>query len=186
MTTEYVSTDKGSLGDVLVVIETREYAQEGDGKYLGKQIRYWCVGCNCAHQIAVRPWAGDGASWQWNGKVDHTVTLSPSQLCRSYRYPANGTDADKAEFDALRDKAQQQKNSFDVMCSSRFRHTCHTFVGVNGAPPGHIIFLNDCFADGKPFPVNGQVHKLLPRRDWPEEHGYWSRRAVKGAPNDPE
>jgi hypothetical protein len=173
-----------------VAIETHEYAKEGNGKYLGKQGRYWCIGCDAAHQIGLHrkgePKYAGGPSWEWNGKMDHGVVFSPSQLCRSYRYPLNGTDADKAEFDALREKAKEQKNSFDVLCNSRFRHVCHTFIGVNGAPPGHIIFLSDCFGDGKPFPVNKQVHKLLPRRDWPDNGGYWSRRAVKGVPNDPE
>jgi hypothetical protein len=35
------------------------------------------------------------------------------------------------------------------------KHICHSFIGINGAPPGHIIFLADCT-----HPLVGKVMPL--------------------------
>jgi hypothetical protein len=158
-----VSTDAGSLDDLFVVCETREYRQEGEGPYLGKQVRYWCEGCGYAHQIPVRPWAGRGDSWEWNGDVKLPV-LSPSQLHTTYVWPKD--DAGKAEADALR---VRDPSMGLMMAHPVFGRRCHTFIGINGAPPGHVIFLGDCLHQ-----LRG-VRPLLPRKDWPDS--YWAKRA---------
>lgn len=166
----------GDPEDVLLVIDYHEYdknAPDGKGAYLGKHVRYWCEGCGYSHEIAVKPYTGQGHSWQWNGDAKLPV-LSPSQLMRSYRYPKDPKD--QAEMDALFAKGKEQGNTFDVMVASRFRDVCHTFIGINGAPPGHIIWLADCFHDQAASPYCGQVKKLLARKDWPDLN--WAKLAI--------
>lgn len=156
----------GTLDDVMLLIRTSEYKQEGEPPgWSGHQVRYWCEGCGYIHQIGVHregePHYPGGPSWHWNGDLLNPV-LAPSQLHRTYNYPADGSDADKAEFDAL-------PGTFDARISSRFGHVCHTFIGINGAPPGHVIFLADC-RKAAGFPLAGQVRRLLPRREWIDSH----------------
>jgi hypothetical protein len=169
---------EGSPDDVALVSDTWAYkddpANDNRGEYLGKQLRYWCESCNNPHQLGLTVGGvryKQGASWEWNGRVDGGLVLAPSQLMRSYRYPAQGTEADKADFEKVQEAGKQNNNSFDAMVTSRFRHICHTFIGMGGAPAGHIIWLGDCFHHGKPAPMCGQVRKLLPRIDWPGDHG---------------
>jgi hypothetical protein len=171
---------EGSPDDLLLVEDQWGYdkdAPDHRGAYLGKQAVYWCENCGNPHHVGVTvngvPYK-QGHSWGWNGRVDQGVVLSPSQLIRSYRYPHDGSEQDKADFDKI-------EKSFDALVASRFRHVCHTFIGMGGAPPGHIIHLNDSFLRGKPAPLNGQVRPLLARKNWPGAHGrLWAKLYVKG------
>jgi hypothetical protein len=168
---ELVSLDDGSLDDVMVRIRVYESERNGvqEGKYLGHQVRYWCVGCGYMKQIPVStpdfPYMGKGAKWSWNSSLSLPV-LAPSQLHRTYEYPNNGTPEEKAEADRL----MERDGSRELMMNhKKFGRRCHTFIGMNGAPPGHVIFLNDCT-----HAVRG-VHRLLPRREWPQ---LWAARMV--------
>lgn len=167
----------GSLDDVLVVSTHCKYDKDvpaNQGEYLGKMVRYWCEGCGYAHQIGVQspneePYKG-GPSWPWNGSLTDPV-LSPSQLHRTYHWPKDGTPEEQAEADAL---LAQPGGTERMMVHPKFGHTCHTFIGINGAPPGHIIYLSDCTHG-----LRGQVRRLLPRREWPDR--WWARVAVSDA-----
>lgn len=178
---------QGSPTDVALVSDTWEYkddpANDNRGEYLGKQLRYWCESCGGVHQIGLTINGvryKQGASWEWNGRVDGGLTLAPSQLSRSYRYPVEGTETDKADFEKVR-----EVGTFDAFVASRFRHICHTFIGMGGAPAGHIIWLGDCFHDGKTAPLAGQVRKLLPRIEWPGDSGrWWAKLYEKSDPPD--
>jgi hypothetical protein len=174
---DLVNLANGSIDDLVLVTDQWQYDQHAPdhhGEYLGKQCTYWCESCQNPHQIGLTingQRYKHGASWEWNGRVDSGITLSPSQLHRSYRYPHDGSDQDKADFDAVMEHGKRNQNSFDALVQSRFRQICHTFIGINGAPPGHIIWLGDCFSKGAPRPMCGQVKPLLARKDWPGTHG---------------
>lgn len=159
MNKRLISMDDGSLDDVLVVTQHA----------IGKHVTYWCIGCDGIHDIPVRPYTGSGASWDWNGDARLPV-LSPSQLTRTARYPSSGTKEQQEEYRTL----QHNSAADALMDHPVFGLRCHTFVGSNGAPPGHVVFLGDCSHE-----VRG-VHPLLPRREWPSLG--WAKVAVQAGP----
>lgn len=183
--TELVSLDGGSIDDVLVLTQ---YKQD-NGNVLGNMVRYWCESCgSCGysheigvHRVGEAPYgSSDPAhqypSWEWNGDLRVPI-LQPSQLSRTYFWPDEDTDpAGHREMEALsmpyrpvNRGGQGQPGGFEVLVNSRFGQVCHTYIGCNGAPPGHIVWLGDCrksAAHPEPAALCGQVRPLPSRKNW--------------------
>lgn len=80
-------------------------------------LTFWCPGCENYHSIST---LGEKA-WTWNGSLELAV-ISPSILVTYGAIP----------------EAEEEFKEW------RTERRCHSFIGTNGAPPGHIIFLDDC------------------------------------------
>lgn len=111
--------------------------QDEQGRFYG--IRFDCPGCGHPHVVGVdwlperreRSPAQTGERWGFNGDLARPV-LTPSVLCRSYRWDPPVTPANHEQF--KREPWPQRKVPY----------VCHSFVGCNGAAPGQIVFLSDC------------------------------------------
>lgn len=100
-------------------------------------ITFWCAGCNRTHHINTGP-----QGWQWNGDVEKPV-LSPSISIKSGHYAshwkAHDPETGKPDPCWCTYNAEHPEAECPFSCQ-----VCHSFVGINGAQPGQIIYLSDC------------------------------------------
>lgn len=92
-----------------------------EGSHYG--VRFICPGCKMSHVLPTQYTHERHAvpRWHFNGDYDAPV-LSPSIAARG----------------AIKlDEPDETKDWDD-------KAICHSFVGINGAAPGEIIFLSDC------------------------------------------
>jgi hypothetical protein len=54
---------------------------DNDEKVLGEMVAFWCPGCEGVHRVGVSGTIAGTETWEWNGKLDNTLTVSPSILC---------------------------------------------------------------------------------------------------------
>lgn len=54
----------------------------GTGEKLHDSVLLWCPGCDELHQVTVPTEGVEGDTWQWNGKLDETLSVEPSILVR--------------------------------------------------------------------------------------------------------
>ena len=97
-------------------------------------VRFHCPGCDRAHILPTDetpPEVTKADRWQFNRDYDRPV-LSPSILSRTHSWEPPWTPeiADKIESGEI--------------VQTKVLHVCHSYVGINGAQPGEIIFLGDC------------------------------------------
>lgn len=100
-----------------------------------------CPACGYTHVMGVGPHAR-GAKWDFNGDDDKPV-FRPSLLMRTTLWHPPVTAENHAEYVA------------NPWPQERREYVCHSFIGINGAQPGQIIFLGDCTHD-----LKGQVVEL--------------------------
>ena len=91
-----------------------------------------CPGCGYSHTLPVGE--GDGGKrprWTFNGDLEKPV-FRPSIL----------SQFDMSTPPVTPENLEEWKRA--PWPQKKVRHVCHSFVGINGAEPGQIIFLGDC------------------------------------------
>lgn len=156
---DLVSMDGGSIDDVLVV---QEHHAE-DGTYLQRSLHYWCEGCNNPHTIPVDRPDGKTPLWGWNGDRVKAI-CTPSQLHTRGHF-VTGQPQPPDCWNCNHDRERGAPST----CGR-----CHTFIGMSGAQPGEIIFLDD-----STHSLRG-TRPLLRRRDWPGHGRSWAKIALEG------
>lgn len=101
------------------------------GQFYG--VRFHCPGCGYSHVLHTQETHPDikGPRWTFNGDYDKP-TLSPSILSQTHTWTPPVTPENLEEWR----KAPWPQ--------TKVPYVCHSFVGINGAQPGQIIFLGDC------------------------------------------
>ncbi len=108
---------------------------------VNNRLLFWCQGCDEAHVIDVGP-----GGWSYNGDPVKPV-ISPSILVRGYQI--------------VKDKDGRWTGEWIRGADGEpLPEVCHSFIGINGAQPGEIIFLSDC--------THKLAGKTLPLSSWPE------------------
>lgn len=116
---------------------------------------FWCPGCDDVHAL---PTDGEiDGKWKFLG-TSEAPAFSPSVVVRTGHY-ASHYDPTKHQCWCTCNKAQIEQG---LEPSGYECVICHSFVGINGAQPGEIIFLGD------------STHKLkdqvVPLPDYPKRH----------------
>lgn len=95
----------------------------------GGGLSFLCPGCNMRHTVRVGN--GPGERWAWNGDAAKPA-FAPSILISYDRWDPPVTPENHEEW---------RRNPWP---QTPVKYVCHSFVGINGAQPGQIKFLEDC------------------------------------------
>lgn len=101
------------------------HREEGDSRFAGQRVWFWCSGCNTHHAFTTRLADGEeGPVWDWNGDLERP-TFNPSLLCNGNAKPKD-------------------------LHPHTSSHRCHLYLR-----DGMVQYLNDCTHElrGKTIPV---------------------------------
>lgn len=126
-----------------------------EGSTQGAYMQFLCPGCHRIHMLGIRgKKTTPGPAWGWNG--DTVLPVFDPSINAVYQYRSiEKRNQARAFFDQNGRWPTLEEIPYDR------EDICHSFVGRNGAPPGWIIFLQDCT-----HALKGQCVPLAP---WSED-----------------